>query len=148
MKVEIKTQYLVDDPKRPIHLGEVIRDPLCRGQVGWLDWCNEEGSRPNIPTARLEILGSKYEIQVEKTSRTHELKLGTKLFTWLAEHLRDLGYVDLIIIGALDSALPFYQHALDELIETNVVANYQTILGPSRNTIDNHDLRVIFRPKP
>jgi hypothetical protein len=70
------------------------------------------------------------------------------MFEKMSDRLRSFGYVDLLIFGAIDYALPFYYHVFDLLISTNVAAYCGRIEGPGRNTVDNHDFRVIYRPKP
>lgn len=146
MRVEIETQIMVDDIL-PVHMGEVVRDSENRGLTGYIDWCDEAGSRAGIPTAKLEVIGRRFEIQVAEAYRTPELNIGEELFGQLTDRLRSLGYVDLLIIGALDSALPFYHHVLDSMIQTGEVDSYGIITCDGRNTMDNHDLRVTFKPK-
>ena len=147
MQIEIKTQFMVDS-KRPIHMGEILMEKVRMGAIGWIDWCNEPESRAGVFTAKLEIIGSKFEIYVKQGSRTPDLNIGEDLFYHLVYRLRSLGYEDLIIIGAINFALPFYHHVFDALLNSKIIESYSVIESKNRNTVDNHDFRLTFRPKP
>jgi len=147
MQIEIKTQFMVDN-KRPIHMGELLMEQDHIGAIGWIDWCNEPESRGGVFTAKLEIIGSMFEIYADQDARTSDLNIGEELFYQLVDRLRSLGYEDLIVIGAINFALPFYHHVFEALLNNNTIKSYSVIESKNRNTVDNHDFRLTFRPKP
>jgi len=154
LPVSITTQFLTD-PSFPIHAGEVIRDAeyasLCRSQIGWLDWCNESGSKPGVPTARLMIAEEKYGIKTDNDYRTPELKLGTELFIFQAIRLHKLGYVDYCILNVTESSLKFYKKAIAELIKVTdqhmpgLKIEFEEFELAGQNTLDDHSLRITFK---
>jgi len=116
---KIETQRYINFDKKE-HIGKLILASYNNkiiGKTGYIEW---EGYEEGKNTARMKIVGSKFDIIVDDPWR--KVKVGSGLISRLIDQLIYDGFNQLLIIGALYSVKGFYDKSLGRLKEKGTIA--------------------------